>query len=98
MHGLEDRVHELNEAAAPIAREVADEHGVLVAGDLGPTGELLEPLGTMTPADAQALFEEQLRGLRRRRHRRRADRDDERPRRGARRRSRPPGPSCPTCR
>jgi 5-methyltetrahydrofolate--homocysteine methyltransferase len=63
MHGLEDRVHELNQAAAAIAREVADEHGILVAGDLGPTGELLEPLGTMTSADAQALFEEQLRGL-----------------------------------
>ena len=64
MHGLEDRVHELNRAAASLAREVADEHGILVAGDLGPTGELLEPLGSMTAADAQALFEEQLRGLR----------------------------------
>ncbi len=63
MHGLEDRVHELNAAAASIAHSVAREHGVLVAGDLGPTGELLEPLGTMTAADAQALFEEQLRGL-----------------------------------
>ncbi len=63
MHGLEDRVHELNAAAAGIARSVAREHGVLVAGDLGPTGELLEPLGTMTAADAQSLFEEQLRGL-----------------------------------
>ena len=64
MHGLEDRVHELNRAAASLAREVADEHGILVAGDLGPTGELLEPLGSLTAADAQALFEEQLRGLR----------------------------------
>jgi 5-methyltetrahydrofolate--homocysteine methyltransferase len=63
MHGLEDRVHELNEAAAAIARTVADEHGALVAGDLGPTGELLAPLGTMTPADAEEIFAEQLRGL-----------------------------------
>jgi len=63
MHGLEDRVHELNRAAASLAREVADRHGVLVAGDLGPTGELLEPLGTMSRAEAQELFEEQLRGL-----------------------------------
>ena len=47
MHGLGDRVHELNEAAARLAREVADEHGALVAGDLGPTGELMAPLGTM---------------------------------------------------
>jgi 5-methyltetrahydrofolate--homocysteine methyltransferase len=64
MHGLEDRVHELNQAAASLAREVADQHGILVAGDLGPTGELLEPLGTMTSEDAQALFEAQLLGLR----------------------------------
>jgi 5-methyltetrahydrofolate--homocysteine methyltransferase len=64
MHGLEDRVHELNRAAAAIAREVADAHGILVAGDLGPTGELLEPLGTMSAQEAQALFGEQLLGLR----------------------------------
>ncbi len=64
MHGLEDRVHELNQAAAAIARSVADEHGALVAGDLGPTGELLAPLGTMSPEEAQGIFSEQLRGLR----------------------------------
>jgi 5-methyltetrahydrofolate--homocysteine methyltransferase len=64
MHGLEDRVHELNLAAAALCREVADAHGVLVAGDLGPTGELIAPLGTLSTADAQALFEEQLLGLR----------------------------------
>ena len=63
MHGLEDRVHELNRAAAALAREVADAHGALVAGDLGPTGELMEPLGALSVADTQALFEEQLRGL-----------------------------------
>ncbi|MCW2868076.1 MAG: hypothetical protein JWR20_2264 [Marmoricola sp.] len=64
MHGLGDRVHELNEAGARLARAVADAHGALVAGGLGPTGELLEPLGTMTEADAQAIFAEQLVGLR----------------------------------
>lgn len=66
MHGLGDRVHELNAAAARLAREVAGEYGagaVLVAGDLGPTGELMDPLGTMSFADAQALFAEQLAGL-----------------------------------
>ncbi len=63
MHGLEDRVLELNRAAAEVARSVAVEHGALVAGDLGPTGELLEPLGTMTPQQAEDLFGEQLAGL-----------------------------------
>ncbi len=68
MHGLGDRVHELNEAGAALASEVAREatrdHRVLVAGDLGPTGELMSPLGTMDLAAAQALFAEQLAGLR----------------------------------
>ena len=64
MHGLEDRVHEINQAAAAVARQVADEHGILVAGDLGPTGELLAPLGTMDGAEAEEIFAEQLRGLR----------------------------------
>jgi 5-methyltetrahydrofolate--homocysteine methyltransferase len=63
MHGLEDRVHELNRAGAAVATEVARRHGILVAGDLGPTGELLSPLGTMEPDQAQELFAEQLRGL-----------------------------------
>lgn len=63
MHGLGDRVHELNAAAARRARVVADELGLLVAGDIGPTGELLSPMGALEISDAQALFEEQLRGL-----------------------------------
>jgi 5-methyltetrahydrofolate--homocysteine methyltransferase len=38
MHDLEDRVEELSRAGAALARGVADRHGALVAGDLGPTG------------------------------------------------------------
>ncbi len=63
MHGLEDRVIDLSRAGAAVAREVADRYDVLVAGNIGPTGELLEPLGTLSAQEAQALFEEQLRGL-----------------------------------
>ncbi len=64
MHGLGDRVHELNEAGARLARQVADDYGALVAGDLGPTGELMEPLGTMDAAEARSIFAAQLAGLR----------------------------------
>ncbi len=64
MQGLGDRVHELNRAGAAIATEVARRHGALVAGDLGPTGELLSPLGTMEPDQARSIFAEQLSGLR----------------------------------
>jgi methionine synthase I (cobalamin-dependent) len=63
MHGLQDRVLELNRAAAVLAREVALPYDALVAGDLGPSGELLEPLGDLTPAAAQALFAEQVAAL-----------------------------------
>lgn len=64
MHALEDRVIELNRAAAQIARRVADSHeGVYVMGDVGPSGELLEPMGTLTPETAQEIFAEQMRGL-----------------------------------
>ena len=63
MHGLGDRVGEVNRTAAQLARSVADERGLLVAGDLGPIGELLEPLGTLTHEEAQALFAEQLTAL-----------------------------------
>jgi 5-methyltetrahydrofolate--homocysteine methyltransferase len=63
MHGLGDRLAEVNRNAAQLARSVADEHGLLVAGDLGPTGELLAPLGTLTGDEAQALFAEQIAAL-----------------------------------
>jgi 5-methyltetrahydrofolate--homocysteine methyltransferase len=63
MHGLGDRVRDVNRTAARIARSVADDRGLLVAGDLGPTGELLAPLGSLTREDVQELFAEQLVGL-----------------------------------
>jgi len=63
MHGLQARVHELNAAAGRLAREVAAPRGLLVAGDIGPTGELLEPLGTWSVADTTAVFAEQFAGL-----------------------------------
>lgn len=61
--GLGEQVIEVNRAAAAIASEVARERGILVAGDLGPTGELLEPLGTLTRDGAEEVFAEQLTGL-----------------------------------
>ncbi len=65
LHDLQDRVYELNKAAAENARRAADiaPHPVLVAGSMGPTGELLEPLGTMTFTECRAAFAEQARGL-----------------------------------
>jgi 5-methyltetrahydrofolate--homocysteine methyltransferase len=61
LDGLADRVAELNEAGARLAREAAGDR--LVAGSMGPTGELMEPLGTLTPAGARASFAEQTKAL-----------------------------------
>jgi 5-methyltetrahydrofolate--homocysteine methyltransferase len=63
LHGLEDRVHELNEAGARVAREVADAAGAVAMGSMGPTGELMEPLGLYTHDQVVDLFTEQAAGL-----------------------------------
>jgi 5-methyltetrahydrofolate--homocysteine methyltransferase len=65
LHRAEDRVFEINRRAAELAREVAEEAGaqVVIAGSMGPTGELFEPLGALTEADAVAAFTEQAEGL-----------------------------------
>jgi methionine synthase I (cobalamin-dependent) len=65
LHRAEDRVAQLNEAAAGLARAEADQAGriVLVAGSMGPTGEILEPLGPLSPAEAQESFAEQAAAL-----------------------------------
>lgn len=64
LHDLEGRVHELNKAGAEVARRVADRHpGTFVMGDVGPSGELMEPMGSLTIEDAKAIFAEQIRGL-----------------------------------
>lgn len=65
LHGAENRVFEINKRAAEIARGVADKAGrrVIVAGSVGPTGELLQPLGKLTYEDTVAAFQEQIEGL-----------------------------------
>jgi len=65
MHNLQDRVIELNRAAAQNARAEADAAPdlVVVAGSMGPTGQLFEPMGTLTFDEAKAAFAEQAKGL-----------------------------------
>lgn len=65
LHQAEDRVAQLNEAAARIARAEADraDRVVLVGGSMGPTGEILEPLGPLSPAEARQSFAEQAQAL-----------------------------------
>ena len=61
-YGLESQVHEINRAAASIAREEAGEN-VLVAGAIGPLGIRLEPYGPTSLTEARQVFAEQIAGL-----------------------------------
>ncbi|PCD77313.1 betaine--homocysteine S-methyltransferase [Pseudothioclava arenosa] len=65
LHGAQNRVRELNRLAAEIGRDVADAAGrpVVVAGSMGPTGEIFAPMGTMTHELAVEMFHEQAEGL-----------------------------------
>ncbi|MCP4329849.1 MAG: betaine--homocysteine S-methyltransferase [Alphaproteobacteria bacterium] len=65
LHGAEDRMAELNAVAVTLARAVADGAGrpVVVAGSMGPTGELIQPLGALSPEDARDAYAEQAAAL-----------------------------------
>ena len=61
----EDKTAEINIAGAHLARAAADGAGrpVVVAGSVGPTGEMMEPFGTLTADAAEAAFYEQMSAL-----------------------------------
>jgi 5-methyltetrahydrofolate--homocysteine methyltransferase len=65
MHNLQDMVGELNRTAAVLARAEVRAAGdaALVAGDIGPSGAILEPLGELAFNDAAAGFAEQAASL-----------------------------------
>ncbi len=65
LHNGENRVAELNKRSAELLREAVDKSGrrVIVAGDIGPTGEIFEPAGTLTIEAAAEAFAEQAQAL-----------------------------------
>ncbi|HBN32024.1 MAG: betaine--homocysteine S-methyltransferase [Rhodobacterales bacterium] len=65
LHNAQKRVFQLNRIAAEIGREVADrtDRTVIVAGSMGPTGEIMLPIGTLSHAGAVEMFHEQAEGL-----------------------------------
>ena len=65
LHGLDPRVTELNRTAAILVRAEVDAAGgnALVAGDIGPTGEIMAPLGTLAEDEAVDVFAEQAAAL-----------------------------------
>ena len=65
LHGAEKRARELSRISAEIGREVADRYDrpVVVAGSVGPTGEIMAPMGALTHELAVEIFHEQAEGL-----------------------------------
>lgn len=59
-----ERAAEVNARAAELARKAASARsGVLVAGSIGPTGQLMKPFGPLTPEEAADAFAEQAKAL-----------------------------------
>src|SRR5271170_6385839 len=69
LHGLKDKVREINTAGVRLARECVNQirdkqaSEAFVAGSIGPLGVRLEPLGKVGLDEARAAFAEQIRAL-----------------------------------
>ncbi len=61
--GLGDRFEQTNRRAVEIACEAASGTDVLVAGSMGPLGEMLQPYGTIEEEQAEKSYAEQARVL-----------------------------------
>lgn len=61
LHDAQSRVGELNRVGAELGREVVDkmDRTVIVAGSVGPTGEIMQPVGELSHALAVEMFHEQ---------------------------------------
>ena len=61
LHNDQDKVREMNMAAAALARAEANavSRPVYVAGSMGPTGEIFMPVGTLPHEEGVSAFEEQ---------------------------------------
>lgn len=59
---LADKVVEINKAGAKIARDAAGEDKY-VLGDIGPSGEFLEPIGNIKPEELKAAYSKQAEAL-----------------------------------
>ena len=61
LHDGQKRVRELNIAGAELGRNLAEksDREIIVAGSVGPTGEIMQPMGSLRYEDAVEMFHEQ---------------------------------------
>jgi 5-methyltetrahydrofolate--homocysteine methyltransferase len=65
-YNLDDRCYEINKKAALIAKKAIKENSskkIFVAGDIGPSGRYIVPIGDLEPYDCINSLEEQIKGL-----------------------------------
>lgn len=62
MHGIEDRIEEINHTLVSYSREVADaaSHKVYIAADITTSGKMMAPAGEMTYEKAFEMYQEQI--------------------------------------
>lgn len=58
-YNLEQSIEDLNTKAVKLAKEVMSEDG-LVCASIGPTGDMLQPYGSLTPEELYDVFKEQI--------------------------------------
>ncbi|MFK7876659.1 MAG: betaine--homocysteine S-methyltransferase [Paracoccaceae bacterium] len=65
LHNAEKHAHRLSRISAEIARDLVDSANrqIVVAGSVGPTGDIMEPVGTLSHASAVEIFHETADGL-----------------------------------
>ncbi len=61
--GLEDELVTVNRRAVELAQSAAQGSRVLIAGSMGPSGEMMQPYGTLSEEEARRIFAEQARVL-----------------------------------
>jgi len=58
--GLVDKIEQINKKGVEIAKEIKSKFpGILIAGDIGPSGDFLEPYGNLKKEDAERIYIEQ---------------------------------------
>jgi len=61
--GLKDKHQEINRKAVELARQAAEHSQALIAGSIGPLGEMMKPLGSLDEGTAERNYRQQAKTL-----------------------------------